>query len=53
MVVRTAKEVGLSNVCFSIDGLEQIHDEIRREGSFRRSMSTIPPSVSMMTSTVG
>ena len=36
--VRTAKEAGLSNVCFSIDGLEETHDAIRRPGSFARSM---------------
>lgn len=33
-----AKDAGLSNVCFSIDGLEQTHDQIRRKGSFDRAM---------------
>lgn len=54
--VRSAKEAGLSNVCFSIDGLEQTHDEIRREGSFGRSMKAFEmcraaglPTASIMT----
>ncbi len=36
--VQIAKEVGLSNVCFSIDGLEATHDAIRRPGSFDRAL---------------
>ena len=34
--VQTAIEAGLSNVSFSVDGMQQTHDEIRRPGSFER-----------------
>ncbi|MFH1811293.1 MAG: radical SAM protein [Pseudomonadota bacterium] len=54
--VRTAKEVGLANVCFSIDGLEATHDAIRKPGSYARAMKAFEycrelklPTASIMT----
>lgn len=54
--VQTARDSGLSNVCFSIDGLRETHDEIRREGSFDRAMHAFDlckaaklPTASIMT----
>lgn len=34
--VQTAIDAGLSNVSFSVDGMHETHDEIRRAGSFAR-----------------
>jgi radical SAM protein with 4Fe4S-binding SPASM domain len=34
--LKLAKEAGLSNVAFSLDGFEEEHDQFRREGSFAR-----------------
>lgn len=39
--VRRAVGAGLINVSFSLDGLEQAHDRIRREGSFARVLAAI------------
>jgi radical SAM protein with 4Fe4S-binding SPASM domain len=40
-VIRTAREVGLESVAFSIDGLEQTHDYIRRVSGLYRSILDI------------
>lgn len=53
---RTAVEADLANVCFSVDGLEETHDQIRRKGSFSRVMQAFDscaahglPTASVMT----
>jgi radical SAM protein with 4Fe4S-binding SPASM domain len=43
--VQKAKDAGLANVAFSLDGLEQAHDTVRRAGSFQRVVSAIDVSV--------
>jgi radical SAM protein with 4Fe4S-binding SPASM domain len=40
-----ATEAGLTNLGFSLDGLEPHHDQIRKEGSFARTMSAIDRGV--------
>jgi radical SAM protein with 4Fe4S-binding SPASM domain len=39
--VEQVKAAGLQNVGFSLDGLEPAHDQVRREGSFRRVMEAL------------
>ena len=39
--VDKAKEAHLTNVGFSLDGLQEAHDQVRREGSFRRVVEAI------------
>jgi radical SAM protein with 4Fe4S-binding SPASM domain len=39
--VEHVKEAGLQNVGFSLDGLEPAHDQVRREGSFRRVLDAL------------
>ncbi len=39
--LRKAQDAGLINVAFSLDGLEQAHDTVRRQGSFRRVVDAI------------
>jgi radical SAM protein with 4Fe4S-binding SPASM domain len=41
-----AKQARLSNVGFSLDGLEEAHDQVRREGSFRRVVEAIDLTIS-------
>ncbi len=36
-----ARDAGLINVAFSLDGFEQAHDTVRREGSFRRVVDAV------------
>ncbi len=36
--VKKAEEAGINTIAISIDGLEETHDFMRREGSFKRSM---------------
>ncbi|MBM4397785.1 MAG: radical SAM protein [Deltaproteobacteria bacterium] len=36
-----ARDAGLTNVAFSLDGLEDAHDAVRRPGSFRRVIAAI------------
>ena len=36
-----ARHAGLTNLGISLDGLEPAHDQVRREGAFARTMSTI------------
>ena len=43
--VRRAQAAGLGNVAFSLDGLEEAHDKVRREGSYRRVIAAIEASV--------
>ena len=43
--VRRALAAGLVNVGFSVDGLEEDHDHVRRRGSFQRVMEAIDRSV--------
>lgn len=40
-----AREAGLTNLGFSLDGLEPAHDRVRRKGSFARTMATIDRAV--------
>ncbi|MBW2457755.1 MAG: radical SAM protein [Deltaproteobacteria bacterium] len=44
--VDKAKEAHLTNVGYSLDGLEEAHDAVRREGSFRRVVEAIDLNVS-------
>ena len=39
--VERARDAGLANVAFSLDGFEQAHDEVRRKDSFRRVVAAI------------
>ena len=43
--LRQAQDAGLTNLAFSLDGLETVHDSIRREGSYDRLMDAIDRSV--------
>ncbi len=36
-----ARDAGLLNVAFSLDGLEQAHDTVRREGSYRKVIAAL------------
>ena len=36
-----ARSAGLRSVAFSLDGLEEAHDEIRAAGSFRRAVEAV------------
>lgn len=36
--IKRAEKAGINTIAISIDGLEETHDFIRREGSFKRSM---------------
>jgi len=40
-----ARDAGLTNLGFSLDGLEPEHDRVRRRGSFERAMSAIDRGV--------
>jgi radical SAM protein with 4Fe4S-binding SPASM domain len=44
--VQRAKDAGLANVAFSLDGFEEAHDTVRREGSYARVVAAIDASVS-------
>jgi radical SAM protein with 4Fe4S-binding SPASM domain len=39
--IRKAKEIGISNIGISMDGLEDTHDFIRKKGSFSRIMKVL------------
>ena len=39
--VQKAQAVGLSNAGFSLDGFEQVHDAIRKPGSFKRTVAAL------------
>jgi len=43
--VEKARAAGLTNVAFSLDGFEEAHDKVRREGSYRRVVDAIDLSV--------
>jgi radical SAM protein with 4Fe4S-binding SPASM domain len=43
--VQKAKDAGLANVAFSLDGFEKEHDAVRRPESFQRVVSAIEVSV--------
>jgi len=40
-----ARHAGLTNLGFSLDGLEPAHDRVRREGSFARTLAAVDRSV--------
>jgi MoaA/NifB/PqqE/SkfB family radical SAM enzyme len=40
-VVRRASASGMANVGISIDGPEQVHDELRGSGAFKKALSTV------------
>jgi len=43
--IERVRQAGLANVAFSLDGLEQAHDAVRRQGSFARVVAAIDQSV--------
>lgn len=40
-IAKNAKEAGINTIAFSVDGLKETHDFIRREGSFDRIMNAM------------
>ena len=45
-IAKKAKEAGVNTIAFSIDGLKETHDFIRRDGSYDRIMNAIDIVVS-------
>lgn len=40
-ILNLARDAGVNTIAFSLDGLEQTHDNIRRNGSFRRILHAL------------